>query len=311
MLPGVLSAAAIDAGVPLSGIEFARTIAVPGQTIGNPTIAIHHITRDYPTTIRLPLLRGRFFSPAEDRSGGMPVVLLNAAAVGRFFPGRDPLGVTVGVQGARTVIGIVGNTRVDGPEGHVEPEAYLPMAQTGIRWGTLMVRTAEPPAALAGPLTPIVSAVAPDAKTSTLESLDETFSHLVAARRLSMLLFAMFGVLAMAMAAVGIYGVVSYLVEQRTKEFGVRMALGATPGRILRQLLAQFTWILGGGVMLGLLAAWGLARFVAAFLFEVPAHAVGVYAAVATVVVLSGLLATVLPARRAARVDPLVALRAE
>jgi putative ABC transport system permease protein len=235
-------------------------------------------------------------------------------AGGRWFEssGPDQISIPGFHRGSsQPRVPIVGNTRIDGPEGRVKPEAYLPMAQTGIFWGTLEVRRGEPPASLTGPLRAIVSAVAPDAQVGALESLDETFGHLVAARRLSMLLFAMFGVLAMAIAAVGIYGVVSCLVEQRTKEIGVRMALGATPGRILRQLLGQFAWVLGGGVTLGLLAAWSLARFVAAFLFEVPAHAVGVYAAVSTAVVLTGLLATVLPARRAAKVDPPVALRAE
>lgn len=309
-LPGVMSAAAIDAGLPLSGMEFSGGFTLPGVAEDAP-IRISHVTREYPMTLRLPLLRGRLFSPAEDRAGGAPVVLLNVAAVERFFQGRNPLGAAVGIQGGRTVIGIVGNMRVGGPESSVRPEAYLPMGSAGIRYGYLVVRTAERPLALRGPLSAIVSAVAPDAKPGSIESLDETFSHLIAERRLSMLLFALFGVLAMAIAAVGVYGVVSYLVEQRTKEIGVRMALGATPGRILKELLGHFAWVLGAGVTLGLLAAWSLARFIAAFLFEVPAHAVGVYAAVSTVVVLSGLFATLLPARRAAKVDPLVALRAE
>jgi putative ABC transport system permease protein len=312
-IPGVLSAAAIENGVPLSGEEFRDAIVVPGRVTDEPfeAITVYHVTRDYPTAMRLPLLRGRVFNAAEDRSGGAPVVLLNAAAVTQFFSGRDALGATVGLQGSRTVVGIVGNTRIDGPEGDVKPEAYLPMAQTGIRSGYLLVRTDEPPTALSTPLATIVSAVAPDAKEGALQSLDETFSHLVAERRLSMLLFGMFGVLALAIATVGIYGVVSYLVEQRTKEIGVRMALGATPRRILQQVLGHSAWVIGIGVSFGTGVAWMLARFVTAFLFQVPAHAVVLYVAVSSVIVLSGLLATWLPAQRAAKVDPLVALRVE
>jgi putative ABC transport system permease protein len=311
-LPGVVSAAALEVGVPLLGVEFRTNITVPGRVVEESEgIRVFHVTRDYPTTMRIPLLRGRWFTSSEDRANGAPVVLLNDLAVRRFLADRDPLGTTVGIQGNRTVVGIVGATRIGGPEGDLHPEAYIPMAQVGVRSGYLVFRTDELPSALAAPIAGIVSQVAADAKVGTLQALDDVFAQLVAERRLSMWLFGLFGLLAVAIASVGIYGVVAYLVEQRTREIGVRLALGATPARILRLVMGRSAIVIAVGVSLGAGATWALARFVAAFLFRVPAHDVGIYLSLSGLLVAIGLLASVIPARRAARVDPLEALRAE
>jgi putative ABC transport system permease protein len=311
-IPGVEAASGFDGGLPLSGTEFGWILKLPGAEASMANqIVVYRITPEYPKTLRVPLLRGRLFTDAENRTDGAPVVLLNDVAVARYLGGREALGTTVDVMGNRTVVGIVGGTRTGGPETQVRPEAYLPLAQGGIRSGALMIRTHRDPSSLVAPITAIVSDLAPDARIGAFQTLDGLFSNLAAERQFNMLLVGLFGVLAIALAAVGIYGVVAYLVEQRTQEIGVRMALGARPSRILQMVLGRSVLVVGIGVALGLAAAWSLARFVAAFLFQVRPHDLVVYALVTSLLVLIGLLAAYVPARRAAKVDPLVALRAE
>jgi ABC-type antimicrobial peptide transport system permease subunit len=207
------------------------------------------------------------------------------------------------------VVGIVGNTRIGGPESRLRPEAYIPLSHAGLQSGYLLVRSRVPRSVLSRSIVDIAGAVSPTSTLGTVSSLDDVFSRLVAERRLSLLLFGLFGVLALAIASVGVYGVLAYLVQQRTKEIGVRMALGATRARIVHSVLGRSAAVVGVGLVLGLMMAWMLARLVAGFLFEVPPHDLIVYASVSIVLGVTGLLAALVPARRAASVDPLVALR--
>jgi putative ABC transport system permease protein len=309
--PGVESASVLDGGLPLSNVEFVQGITVPGR---NPrpsdVIEVYRVTPDYARTVRLPLRRGRFFKDSDDRPDAAPVVLVNDVAAREYFAGREVLGATVGVMGDRTVVGVVGGTRTDGPETDVRPEAYLPLAQGGIHSGFLMIRTSGNPHALIAPVRAIVTAVAPDARVGEFQTLDDLFSGLVAQRRFNMVLVGLFGVLALAIATVGIYGVVTYVVEQRTPEIGLRLALGARPGGILRMVLARSAVALGAGVAIGLVAAGMLARFAEAFLFRVQPHDLLVYTLGAVLLFVVGLTASFVPARRAAGTDPLDALRA-
>jgi putative ABC transport system permease protein len=313
-IPGVEAASALDVGLPLSDELFAEAVTVPGREPpagGDDLVDLHRITPEYPKTLRVPLLGGRLFTDADNRADGAPVVLLNDVAVARYLDGREALGATVGIEGNRTVVGVVGSVRTGGPETRVWPEAYIPLAQGGIRSGFLVIRTGQEPGALAAPITAIVSGLAPDARIGAFETLDGVFSGLVAQRRFNMLLIGLFGVLAIAIAAGGIYGVVAYLVQQRTQEIGVRMALGAVPARILQMVLGRSAAVVGIGVALGLAAAWLLARFATAFLFQVQPHDAVVYVLVSCLLLVIGLIAAFVPARRAASVDPLVALRTE
>jgi predicted permease len=313
-IPGVEAASALDVGLPLSDAWLREAVTVPGRT--RPVDAadfvdLHRITPEYPTTMRVPLLRGRLFTDAENRENAAPVVLLNDIAAARYFDGRDALGETIDIEGTRTVVGVIGRVRTGGPETDVRPEAYIPLAQGGVRAGFLVIRTSQPTRALVAPITTIVSGAAPDARIGEFQTLDGLFDAVVAQRRFNMLMLGLFGGLAIAIAFVGIYGVMAYLVHQRTREIGVRMALGAVPGRILQMVLGRSAAVVGVGVVLGLAAAWTLAGFATAFLFEVQPHDPRVYAAVSGLVLGAGLVAAFVPARRAAGVDPLVALRME
>src|SRR6185436_16862553 len=223
---------------------------------------------EYPSTLRIPLLRGRLFTEAEDRPDGARVVLLNDVAAARLAHG-DALGATVTIDGDRTVVGIVGGTRIGGPETSLRPEAYVPLAQVGLRSGYVLIRSRLPRPALSRALAVVASEVSPTTSLGAVSSLDDVFGRLVAERRLSLLLFVLFGLLAIAIASIGIYGVLAYLVHQRTKEIGVRMALGATRARIVHIVLGQSAVVIGVGLALGLIAASVLARFVDAFLFQV------------------------------------------
>jgi ABC-type antimicrobial peptide transport system permease subunit len=157
----------------------------------------------------------------------------------------------------------------------------------------------------------IVSEVAPDARVGAPQSLDALFSGLVARRRFNMALVGLFGVLAIAIATVGIYGVVSYLVEQRSREIGVRLALGAAPGKILQMILWQFSRVVGVGVALGLFGAWMLSSLARSFLFRVEPHDPLVFGGAAALLLLVGVIGSFVPARRAARIEPVRTLRSE
>ncbi len=310
-IPGVEHVAVLDGGLPLSGTEFVDRIAVPGRDEGAApaTIEVYRVSPDYAATVKLPLLRGRSFTDADNESAAMPVAVLNAEAVRQYLADRDPIGAVIDLQGRRTIVGIVGNTRPGGPETGVRPEAYLPLAQGGSRSGYVLLRTGRHADDLTATITDAVASAVPDARIGPVERLDDLFGVLVAQRRFNMLLVGLFGVLAIAIASAGVYGVIAYLVEQRTAEIGVRIALGADPAGILRLVLSRAAGLIGTGVVIGLAGAAWLAGVTGAFLFEVQPHEPAIYATVAVLLFAIGLAASVVPARRAARVDPLTAFR--
>jgi predicted permease len=312
-IPGIQAASVFSGGLPLSQVWYALPVTLPGHAEPfNDLVDLHLTTPDYPTTLRVPLLRGRLFTDAENRADGTPVVVLNDVAAARYLGRHEVLGATIGINGGdRTVVGVVGGVRASGPETEVRPEAYIPIAQEGIRNAYLMIRTQEDPSHLRAPITSIVFGVAPDARIGEFQTLDGIFSQLVAQRRFNMLLLGLFGVVGIAIASIGIYGVVSHLVQQRTQEIGVRMALGAEPSRILQMVLSRSGLVIGAGVAIGLVAAWALSKVATGFLFQIQPHDPLVYVLVALLLGTVGLIAAFIPARRAAKVDPLVALRTE
>jgi predicted permease len=310
-IPGVDVASALANGLPLSGSWSRNSVKVPGREKefdGDDSVDVREVTADYLKAVRIPLLRGRYFTDADNKTSA-PVILLSEFSAKRYFPDRDALGATIGVYGDRTVVGIVGSLRLGGPETEVRPESYLPMAQGTIAGADLVLRTSGDPLSVLPAVKAAIWSVDPTLTIADAQTLEEFLQRLIAQRRFNMLLLSLFGVLAIVIAAVGIYGVMAYIVEQRTQEIGVRMALGALPGRILRMVLGRAAVFMMAGLALGLAGAWGLARFVASFLFKVQPHDPVVYALVALVLLTAGLIAAFLPARRAASVDPLVALR--
>jgi predicted lysophospholipase L1 biosynthesis ABC-type transport system permease subunit len=213
------------------------------------------------------------------------------------------------VNGDRTVVGVVRATRLGGPEADLRPEVLTPASRTRAFGGSLILRTTGDPTLVMPDVRAAVRAVLPDVVVPDPETMETMFGRLVAQRKFNMIVLAIFGVLAIVIAGAGIYGVMAYLVEQRTQEIGIRMALGAQPGQVLRMVLARASVLMGIGIVLGLGMGWMLSRFVETFLFRIEPHNVVVYLSAAMLLVGAGLIAALVPARRAAHVDPLTALK--
>jgi predicted permease len=311
-IPGVRVASLAGGGLPLRGDLRTVLFAIPGRELPKGTdIAQNEISPDFFRAIEVPLLKGRFFTEA-DSDNSEPVVILNQAAADRYFAG-DAIGRVVRVAGVRTVVGVVGNVRHDGPEVGVRTQAFVPLSQSRALGATLVVRTVPRAKGILQAINQAIASEFPGDLPAHVEgdAMQAYFDTLVAQRRFNMLLLSMFGVLGLVIACVGIYGVMAYSVSQRTQEIGIRMALGALPSAILISILVRASLYMIFGLAIGLASAWGLAEFVRGFLFEIQPHDPVVYAAALASIALTGLTASFVPACRAARVDPLVALRME
>lgn len=321
-LPGATSAGAVSS-LPLSG----RTMILgffpadgeaprPGEM---PTAHVRVATPDYFRTLGIPLKSGRTFTPA-DRPGTPVVLLLSEAAARRIFPGEDPLGKRVavtmgsaaypdGVSGE--VVGVVGNVHQQGLDRAVEPEVYVAFDQVPFRSMDLTVRTTDEPFSLAAGVREAVREIDPNLPVSDFRTVEQVVAESVSQPRFYMMLLTLFAAVALTLAAVGIFGVISFTVTQRTREIGMRMALGADARTVLGMVVRGGMRMVLVGLAIGLVLTFTLTRLVKGMLFGVaptdPLTLLGV------VLVLGGvaLLACWLPARRATRIDPMVALRAE
>jgi putative ABC transport system permease protein len=227
-------------------------------------------------------------------------------------PGEDPVGEPLTLLRDRlTVVGVVGNIRHEGLSRDVEPEIYTPYLQENEFFMHLVMRTAVKSASLVPAIRAQAAAIDPEEPIYNVATLDQTVSDSVAPQRLNVLLLGIFAFIALALATVGIYGVMAFSVTQRTHEIGIRMALGAERGDVLGLVVRQGARLTAAGVIVGLAGAWGLTRFLTSFLFGVHPIDFGTYAEVSIVLASVSLLACYLPARRATRVDPTVALRYE
>jgi predicted permease len=319
-LPGVAEAGAVMR-LPLADGPVNRGLSIEGRPAPAPgedhSVDYQVVSADYLSAARIPLLRGRGLTDADDE-GAPRVVLINEAAVRRYFPNEDPLGRRVGMGDGddpanwRTVVGVVGDVRHRGPDQAATPAAFAPYRQDREAWNMMsfVLRTSVDPRALLAAVGPLVRAVDPEQPVSNVRSMDDVRDAAVVRPRFLATLLAAFGAAAVLLAAVGIYGLMSYTTTQRTKELGVRMALGASRRAVLRLVLGEGARLAVAGVGLGVLAALALSRVLASLLFGVratdPLTLVGVSAAMAAIAA----LASWLPARRAARVDPASALRA-
>jgi predicted permease len=312
-IPGVEVASLAGGGLPLRGDLRTFDFGIPGRELPrNTDIALNQISPDYFRALKVPLLRGRWFADADSQNGE-PVVILNEAAAARYFPGEDAVGKIVRLVGNRTVVGVVGDIRHEGPESGWRTQAFVPLAQSRVFGATLVLRTASGAPGILPAVRQAIWSEFPDALPTRIDehTLTYYFDALVAQRRFNMLLLALFGVLGLSIASVGIYGVMGYIVSQRTQEIGIRMALGARPSTILRSVLGSALLTMLLGVAIGLLAAWGLSGLVRGFLFEAQPHDPRVYAGALLVLATTGLAAAFGPAHRASSVDPLTALRME
>jgi predicted permease len=316
-IPGVEAVGALDQNWPFSlgGTRYSLTVA--GRSVeyrDRNAVRPHWVTPGYFPVMRLPVLGGRAFN-AADTAGSAPVALLSMEAARRYFADRDPIGSDIEMGAWRaTVVGIVGGMRLAGPESDFAPEIYFPATQKGrpLTAPAVLVRTGPDPYR-ANVIPHIKTAIWSIAPTQTLApiTLAEQLVPFIAPRRFNMVILTMFGVMGTIIAAIGIYGVMAFIVAQRTQEVGIRIALGAQPGRVRRSVLWSASRLLVAGLAIGLATAAALAGRLEGLLFQVEPRDGTVYAAASLVLLAAGLLAAYLPARRASRVDPLIALRAE
>jgi putative ABC transport system permease protein len=273
---------------------------------------------NYFPAMRIPLLAGRRIDD-RDNKDSKPVMMVNEAFARRFFEGRNPIGQHIKIDRAekskevlREVIGVVGNSRHESLAIEPMPEFYVPFAQDPDRWTSVVLRTSKDKlSGLDAAVRNAVHEIDPDVYVPKLEPMQNLIGITLAQPRFNMLLLGCFAAAAMTLAAIGIYGVIAYSVAQRTKEIGIRMALGAQKIDMLTMVLRQSLTIVAIGIVTGLAGALGATRLMRALLFGVTANDVATYAIVVMLLGIAALLASYLPARRAMAVDPMVALRYE
>ncbi len=285
-----------------------RPPSPPGQ---EPVAARRMISPNYFRAMGIALLAGRDFN-AQDRGGAQPVAIISQNLARQFFPGQDPVGRSLNLPGAaRVIVGVVADVRLQGLSLDATPTIYVPHAQDPRRGMTFVVRTDGDPLSLAGAIRSAIQTVNKDQPVIRIETMEQVVATSLGQSRFSAILLSLFAALALALAAVGIYGVMAYSVTQRTREIGLRMALGATSRDALRLVIAQGLKLALIGVALGLTGAVALTRSLKALLFGVSATDPLTFGGVAALLTVIALLACYIPARRAAKVDPMEALRCE
>ncbi len=317
-LPGVSSVGSRDS-FPLSSCCSTTTAWLPGrpdsQRAFDQLVGAHPVSLEYFRTMRIPLLRGRLFTPA-DAAFSTRTIVISESAARRFWPGQEPLGKRLfagdgGLQVGGEVIGVVADVRNRRAEEPDLPTVYYCDDKAAGRLATLFVRTAGDPAALAPAVRQIIRAANPNMVIRDMKTMRERISDAGSKARLGATLLGIFAALALVLAAVGVYGVIAYSVAQRTREMGIRVALGARPSSLAGLVLRRGLGMTAAGLALGIPAALGLTRLMSSLLYEVrPADPVS-YVVTTAVLLGASALACWLPAQRAAAADPVKALRAE
>jgi len=269
------------------------------------------VTPEYFATMGIPLARGRAFT-AQDTKDTQPVALINEALARAYLPGVDPIGKRVTMLGAkeRLVVGVVRDHKQTSLDGDVRAEMYFPHAQSPLDGSrTFVLRTTGDPLALAGAVRGAVQDLDRDLPITKLQAMETMIAASVAPQRFRTLLLALFAVLALVLAVIGIYGVMAYAVTQRRHEIGIRLALGAQQGDVIGLVLRQGMKLAGVGIVIGLAGAIGLTRLLRGLLFGVGPTDPLTFTALPLLLAVVAMLACYLPARQATKVDPLVALR--
>ena len=315
-LPGVTSAALNDA-LPLSGATPQAPIAVVGRDLPSlserPLALRHLVSPGMFSTLGIRLLAGRDF---DDRDGpeSPHVVILNQTMARQFFGGENPIGrklVTGMAQIQSEVVGVVADNHSNDLTSPPVAEYFLPVLQRPENFTSLVLRVEGDPAAIAAAARGALKEVDAGLPLLNPQTMTALIAQTSADRRLVMVLLTIFAGLAVVLASVGLYGVMAYMVGQRTAEFGIRAALGARPVEVQRMVVMQGLRLAAGGILIGAIAALGLTRLLQSFLFDVQPSDPRIYAGISVLICLVAVCACWIPARRAARVDPLVALRAE
>lgn len=316
--PGVVAVGASQ-HLPLSGFNWFGALDIEAKPLPanaeHPRVVWRAITGDYFAAMRMRFLRGREFTSADTRAAP-PVIIINETMAKRFWPDRDAIGQRIRVgTGTRndwaTIIGVVRDVRFKAPDMLPAPEAYRPNAQAGQFSMHYVVRTREAPLALAQRVRDAVHSLDATVPVAEVRALDDLLSTSTQTRRTVGLLLGSFAALGVLLGAIGIYGVISYGVTQRARELGIRAALGALERRLVAMVVGEGLKLAAIGIVTGAVAAIGAARGLRSLVYDVGTSDAALYAAVAATLLLVAVIACVAPARRAARVDPLVALRGE
>ncbi len=314
-MPGA-SVAAAGVPLPFSGGGASASFRIEGREVGpgdpGPHGDVRYISPGYFAALRIPLRSGRVFTE-QDRTGSQPVVVIDENLARQYWPNEDPLGRRMGRgRSLATIIGVVGHVKHSDLAGDTGKGVYYyPVLQQPTPFTSLLVKTASNPASLAGGIRDAVRAVDPALPVQRLKTMEDLVSNSLAPRRFVVVVLAFFAVAALLLAAIGLYGLISYSVAQRTQEIGIRIALGAQAGQVLALVVGQGARFALAGVAIGFVAAFSLSRLLASQLYQVSPFDPMTSVVTAAVLIVAALAASYLPARRATRVDPVEALRHE
>ncbi len=303
--------------LPMTGRDAGRNFTIDGRPPPSQGDEVNSrvrvVTKDFFNAMRMQLILGRGFE-REDESESPGVVVINQTLAQTYWTGQDPLGVRIRLGSSSpwlTIVGVVNDIRHGGLGSPTVPEMYFHLPQAPIDAASLVVRTAGEPTALLGPVRSAIASLDSDQPIASANTLENIVAATVEQPKLLATLVSGFAIVAMLLAALGIHGVISYSVNQRTREFGVRMALGGRARDVVKSVVMEGAKLIGLGVVLGLALSVALSRTLTGVLFEVSPYDVRTLAAASSMLVLTALFANYLPARRATRVDPVESLRAE
>jgi putative ABC transport system permease protein len=318
-LPGVRGASTVSV-LPLSGWAQTGEVTLEKRVVEtgdpHPPVALRTIDADYFAIMGIPLFSGRAFTAADNAQAPLTAIVEKGLA-DRLWPGENPLGKRLRLNdegyglGWREVVGVVGNIKHQALDAQSRGHLYLPSAQLPAPMMSIVLRTEDDPIAHATEVRQLVWSLDRDQPISQVSSMDQVIAQSVSQPRFNTILFGVFAIVALFLAVVGVYGVMAYSVTQRTNEIGIRMSLGARQREVLQMIVGQGLSLTGVGVGIGLVLAGWLTRLMAGLLFGIGALDVVTFAGVALLLALLGFLASYVPARRATRVDPIVALRQE
>jgi putative ABC transport system permease protein len=321
-LPGVESAAFV-APMPFSGGNVGGDFRIEGhpkpEPGEEPLANVRSVTAQYFQAIRIPLRKGRYFTE-KDQGGGIGAAIINETLAARYFPNEDPLGKRISNIGANQnegdpeqweIVGVIGDVHHSSLTKAATPELYLPYQQNSWSWGNFFARTTNDPASLIKSFTDEIRSGDRTVPVTNVQPLTKAISDTVAEARFYTFCFALFGATGLILTLTGIYGVISYTVSQRTQEIGIRMALGAQAGDVLKLVIRQGLVLTLIGIGLGLLGALGVTRLLETLLFRVSPTDPLTFGVIAVLLTVVALMACFVPARRATKVDPMIALRYE
>jgi predicted permease len=315
-VPGV-RAAGVSSGLPFVSVgDSGITFETNPTGSSHPGAASNHyrVTPQYFRTLQIPLIRGRLFTD-QDTPDRPPVAIINDTIARRFFADQDPIGKRLGIPDDpafwREIVGVVGDVKQEGLRAPIAPQVYEPFAQRPRRSFSIVVRALGDPTSLAGEVRRAVLAVDPRQPLSSMQTLETLIARSITRDRFAAWLLASFAALAAVLAAIGIYGLIAYSVARRTSELGLRMALGADRGAILRLVLGESLRLVCIGLAIGLVAALAVTRVLSTLLYEIEPRDPLTIGGAAALLAVTAIAAALLPAQRASRVDPMTALRSE